>query len=303
LPPSKLLDDLPSRVAAAPISWGVCEVPGWGLQLPVGRVLREMGELGFTHTELGAADWLPSQARPLRATLAEHHLRLLGGFVPLVVHDETQAGPMLERASQTAALLAALDASYFNTAPITSVDWRPRYPLTGAQWEHAVAMFDQIDGLCADHGLTQVVHQHAGCVIETRSEVERLLASSLVKVVLDTGHLAVGGYAPLDFARDHADRVGLVHLKDTRLAVADRLNAGELSLMGAVQHGLFPPLGRGDLPLIEVVAELERSGYDGWYVIEQDCALTGSEPPPGEGPKIEVAASLDHLRHRLVGVA
>ncbi|MYK75162.1 MAG: inosose dehydratase, partial [Acidimicrobiaceae bacterium] len=23
------------RVATAPISWGVCEVPGWGYQLPV----------------------------------------------------------------------------------------------------------------------------------------------------------------------------------------------------------------------------------------------------------------------------
>ncbi len=28
-----------SRVAAAPISWGICEAPGWGLQLPVDRVL------------------------------------------------------------------------------------------------------------------------------------------------------------------------------------------------------------------------------------------------------------------------
>ena len=29
------------RLASAPISWGVCEVPGWGLELPVDRVLRE----------------------------------------------------------------------------------------------------------------------------------------------------------------------------------------------------------------------------------------------------------------------
>ena len=29
------------RVAAAPISWGICEAPGWGLQLPVDRVLTE----------------------------------------------------------------------------------------------------------------------------------------------------------------------------------------------------------------------------------------------------------------------
>ena len=33
------------RIAGAPISWGVCEVPGWGYQLPVDRVLREMAEV------------------------------------------------------------------------------------------------------------------------------------------------------------------------------------------------------------------------------------------------------------------
>ena len=43
------------RVAGAPISWGVCEVPGWGLELPVSRVLSEMRELGLRATELGPA--------------------------------------------------------------------------------------------------------------------------------------------------------------------------------------------------------------------------------------------------------
>ena len=33
------------RVAGAPISWGVCEVPGWGVQLPAERVLSEMRDV------------------------------------------------------------------------------------------------------------------------------------------------------------------------------------------------------------------------------------------------------------------
>ena len=47
------------RVAGAPISWGVCEVPGWGLELPVARVLSEMSEVGLTATELGSEGYLP----------------------------------------------------------------------------------------------------------------------------------------------------------------------------------------------------------------------------------------------------
>ncbi len=48
---------LERRLAGAPISWGVCEVPGWGHQLDVERVLGEMRELGpdaaAYHREIG----------------------------------------------------------------------------------------------------------------------------------------------------------------------------------------------------------------------------------------------------------
>ena len=39
------------RVASAPISWGICEVPGWGAMLPTPRVLTEMSGLGLPATD------------------------------------------------------------------------------------------------------------------------------------------------------------------------------------------------------------------------------------------------------------
>ena len=39
------------RIAAAPISWGVCEVPGWGYQLGPEQVLAEMAAVGVRATE------------------------------------------------------------------------------------------------------------------------------------------------------------------------------------------------------------------------------------------------------------
>ena len=33
------------RVAGAPISWGVCEVPGWGYQMEAERVLSEAEQI------------------------------------------------------------------------------------------------------------------------------------------------------------------------------------------------------------------------------------------------------------------
>ncbi len=290
-----MFDKIFTRVAAAPISWGVCEVPGWGYQLTADRVLAEMAELGFTHTELGSAGWLPRSAPELRSLLEDHRLHLLASFVPLVLHDRAAADRSIADAIAAADLLAACGATCFNTAPVTSLDWGPRRPYSDDEWRHLYAMLTRIEELCRDRGLTQVVHEHVGCVVETADEVSRVLDNTDVSLVLDTGHLSIGGYDPLVLATEHSDRVGLVHLKDTRKAVADALNRGELSLMAAVQDGLFPPLGQGDLPLADIVTTLERSGYGGWYVIEQDCALGAAEPPPGEGPLRDVAASIDYV--------
>lgn len=255
-----------------------------------------MRSLGFTATELGSAGWLPEEADSLTALLQEHELDLLASFVPLVLHDESQADAMLSAAATAADLLQTTGAKYFNTAPVTSLDWQPRQQITDAQWQHLFDMIGKIDQICLDRGLLQVVHEHVGCVIETDQEIERLLNNTTVSFVLDTGHMAIGGCDPLEFARKHSDRVGLVHLKDTRHAVAEQLNAGEISLMQAVQAGLFPALGLGDLPIGEIVKHLEASGFHGHYVIEQDCAITGDLPDLGDGPIRDVAISVAYLR-------
>ena len=69
-----------------------------------------------------------------------------------------------------------------------------------------------------------------------------------------------------------------MHLKDVEPALAERLRAGELSLMQAVQLGVFPPLGRGEVAIAKIVARLEESGRDLWYVLEQDAAIAEGDP-------------------------
>jgi len=284
------------RLAAAPISWGVCEVPGWGLQLDPDRVLAEMRQLGFTHTELGADGWLPVQPAELTRVLARHGLDLLASFVPLVLHRHELAEDTRKRAGLAAERLERAGGTYFITAPVVSNDWGARYHLAAKEWSQLYNMLSVVGELCSQHNLTHVVHQHVGCVIETADEVRRLLNETPVALVLDSGHLAVGGFDPIELATTYATRIGLVHLKDTDLAVAAKLNRGELTLMQAVQAGLFPPLGQGDLAIAELVSALEAAGYAGWYVIEQDCAITGQPPPAGEGPIRAVEMSLEHLR-------
>lgn len=74
------------RLAGAPISWGACEVPGWGPMPATDQVLTEMSELGLRGTELGPPGFLPSDPSRLRPALAGHGLELAGTFLPLVLH-------------------------------------------------------------------------------------------------------------------------------------------------------------------------------------------------------------------------
>ena len=62
------------KIAGAPISWGVCEVPGWGYQLSPERVLTEMQEVGLAATEFGPDGFLPADPAVMAEFLASRHL-------------------------------------------------------------------------------------------------------------------------------------------------------------------------------------------------------------------------------------
>jgi inosose dehydratase len=284
------------RVAAAPISWGICEAPGWGLQLPVDRVLAEARELGIAAMEQGALGWLPTDPQAQHAKLSEFGMRLLGGFVPLVLHDPAQRQATLAIAEQVAANMEAAGGAYYVTAAVASLDDWYRPAMDAEAWSELFANLDRVEQICRAHGLTQVVHPHVDTLIETTDEFDRFLASSTVKFCFDTGHLTIGGADVVALARDHLDRIGIVHLKDVDPDIAGRERSGELDLMAATQAGLFPSIGDGVVPIAEVVEALEAGGYDGWYVMETDVALTDGEPPVGAGPMLGVARSLAFLR-------
>ena len=108
-------------------------------------------------------------------------------------------------------------------------------------WANLFEGIDETEKVAAEYGLTQVVHPHVNTLIETDDEFERFLDNSPRTFCLDTGHLFIGDADPVAIAEQHADRVGLVHIKDVDAAIAARFRAGEFDWMGAIQHGLFPP--------------------------------------------------------------
>ena len=285
-----------SRLAAAPISWGVCEVPGWGVELPVDRVLAEMQQLEFTATELGSDGYLPSEPAALAERVGQYGLTMIGGFVPVVVHDASQEQATIDAVHRAASLISGAGGSLFISSAVTDWDWGPRPELDTDNWRHAAKMFDVIDDIIAEYDLVQAVHAHLGTIVETRDDVNRVLDGSEVGWTHDTGHLQIGGTDPVQFAKEAFDRIRHVHLKDVHMHLAEPVFAGEQSIMQGVQAGMFCNLGQGDVAIAETISTLENAGYDQWYVLEQDAAITGDVPPEGSGPILDVLASIEYLR-------
>jgi inosose dehydratase len=280
------------RIAAAPISWGVCEVPGWGAQMEPPRVLAEMRELGIHATEAGPDGYLGSDPDAAAALVGEYGLRLIGGFVPTVLHRPGALEPV-ERA---AALFSAVDADVLVVAAETGVEGYDHRPeLSEAEWSTLLEGLDAAREICAAHGLRCALHPHVGTMIERPPEIARVLERSTVDLCLDTGHLVIGGNDPVELAREAAERVSHVHLKDVDGPLAARVLAGDQSYSDGVRDGLYVPLGAGSVDVAEFVAVLERAGYGGWYVLEQD-AMLDAQPPEDGGPVGDVHASLEFLR-------
>jgi inosose dehydratase len=286
-----------NRVAGAPISWGVSEMPGWGTQLAPDRVLAEMRSVGLRFVEAGPAGYLGVDAAAVRSLLEEHGLSLVGGFVPAVLHDPTQLMRTLESARSTAALYAAAGGRLLVSACVVDDDWSPRFDLDDGEWAALGEGLQRLDEIAAEHGLVHALHAHAGTLIESADDVDRILDASTVLLCIDTGHLALGGVDSARLVRQAPSRVAHVHLKDVRGEIAARLRNRELDFAEAARRGLFCPLGDGEAPVAETVRAVERAGYTGWYVLEQDTALTDDAiPPAGTGPAEDVRRSIEFMR-------
>ncbi len=283
----------PIRVATAPITWGVCEVPEWGHQLSPDRVLREMHELGITATEAGPDGFLPGDPEETRALLNRYGLRLVAGFVPVVLHDPDRWSDQRRAAGTRIRALAEAGADVAVVAASTGQDdYEETGGLDDAGWIALGRSVDELVEVATEAGVSLTVHPHYGTMVETPQQVERLLEVTDAPVCLDTGHLLVGGGDPVELAR--SERVRHVHLKDVDAGMADRVREGDMSYHTAVASGLFTSLGEGDVDVGAIIDALDETNFEGWYVLEQDIVLS-AEPPEGGGPRHEAEAGLRYL--------
>jgi inosose dehydratase len=258
------------------------------------QVLDEIAQSGYAGSELGDWGFMPTDPATLGEQLRRRRLDMLGAFVTVRLADPASYEPSEKIALDTARLLSAAGDG---TRPVIVLSdeptadpgralaagrVQPDMALSARQWDDAARGVEQIARAVRDEtGLRTVFHHHCAGYVETPEEIDLLMHRTdpaLVGLCLDSGHATYGGGSPLELLSRHRSRTWHVHFKDCEPRIADRARQEGWDYQTALRHGLFCELGRGSVEFPALLRELERTGYDGWIVVEQDVLPSMGAP-------------------------
>jgi inosose dehydratase len=282
------------ELANAPVSWGV-DVPDQRGIPPWEHVLDGIAEAGYRNVELGPYGYLPRDPGELREALAARGLRAAGGLLYEPFHDRAAHAAIRALAAVVIDWIAAAGGTYLLLIPIVDRardGWAGRARgaprLDAARHAVMAGFLDELAERAASAGLVPAVHPHAGTHVETRAEVDSLLAAvgGTLRLCVDTGHCLYGGIDPVALVRDYAPLVAGFHLKDLSEARLRRsLDAGR-GFEASVADGVFTPLGRGDVDFEGLRRALLELDLRAWATVEQDI-----DPGAASDPLADAVAS------------
>jgi inosose dehydratase len=290
------------RVANAPCSYGAFEITVGVLpDVPDAEtVLSSIVEAGYEGTELGPAGYLGDRDN-LRARLEKHDLALVGGYIPIRFSEPEHWDEDLGAMGTTLDLFSAGGGDHAKPvlADAGSPD-RLSFPgrsasdpsigLDDTAWKRFADGVARAAELARSRGFEPTFHHHTGTFVEAPWEIEKVLELTDVGLLLDTGHLALGGGDPSQGLRDWGGRINHVHIKDVHNDVLAGVISDGADMPEAWRRGVFCELGTGDVDLAGFFAELARSDYADWLVVEQDMVP--------QSPEDSVDAAASQVRNR-----
>ena len=233
-------------------------------------MLSAISDAGYEGTELGPPGYLGERDN-LRDRLEEHGLALVGGYIPIRFSEPQHWSEDLAAMSRT---LDLFDAAEGTEAKAVLADGgspeRAQFPgraasdqsigLDSAGWRRLSEGVARAADLARNRGFEPTFHHHTATFVEAPWEIERVLELTDVGLLLDTGHLALGGGDPSEALRDWGERINHVHIKDVRNDMLASVIADGADMPEAWRRGVFCELGTGDVDLDRL---LRRAGAVG----------------------------------------
>jgi inosose dehydratase len=265
------------RIGCVPITWK---------NVPQDQVLSEIAEAGYEGCPVRPMEGESTDAMLER--VAGYGLKPGPGYFEGHFWKKDQEEAILERARRQAAftretgcteLYVAMGGfrAYTTRRGLTrdavAGHVQPEDAMSGEEFAQAASVLSRMGEITLAEGVSSCVHNHAGTVIETPAEIDRLFSLVNRDVVFmgpDTGHLAWGGADVVPFLRKYADLIKTVHLKDIKREVLEEGRAKEWTYGEFKDHGIFTELGQGTVDIPGLLALLKEAGFEGWVLVETD---------------------------------
>lgn len=293
------------KIANAPCSWGALEFELEGKAPDYVQVLNEIVETGYEGTELGDWGFMPTDPQKLSEEIHGRNLKLLGAFVPVALKKPECHQPGIEVAVRTARLMAAVEGDLpfiiladengsipertKNAGRVT-----PEMGLSDAEWQIFAEGAEKVAAAVKkETGLRTAFHHHCAGYVETPDEIEKLMSLTdpdILGLVFDCGHYRFGGGDPVEGLKKYGKRVWHFHFKDYHPEFGKQGIQEGWDYFKSVSAGVFCELGKGNVNFPALLEELNKIGYEGWGVVEQDVL-------PGMGkPKESAKRNREYIR-------
>ncbi len=272
------MDKSKIMLGIAPIGWTNDDMPALGGENTFEQCISEMALAGFTGCEVG--NKYPKDTKELKEALDLRGMRIaskwFSSFLAVKPYGETEKEFIKELD-----YLEALGANRINVSEqshsvqgneeLSIYDHKVHF--TEKEWKRLCEGLNKLGKLAKDRGFKLCFHHHMGTGVQTLAETERLMENTdkeLVFLCYDSGHFTFSGEDPLIILRKYPERIGHVHLKDVRPEVLKRVAEGRWSFLKAVREGTFTVPGDGCVDFKSIFEELDKSGYEGWLLVEAE---------------------------------
>lgn len=260
----------------APIGWRNDDIPEIGKNNNLQQILSDIVVAKFEGTEVGG--FFP-EPEVLNKELELRNLRIAGKwFSSFIIRDGIESAAW--DFDQHCAYLKAVNADVtvvseqtYSVQGTTKNVFAEKPEFTDAEWKLLCEGLNRLGQVANKHGLKLVYHHHMGTGVQTKEEVDRLMAGTdpkLVHLLYDTGHIFVSDGDYLSLLQAHIGRIAHVHFKDVRPEVLEACREAGKSFLQSFLAGMFTVPGDGLIDFVEVYSFLVQNGYQGWIVIEAE---------------------------------
>ena len=296
------LDRTKIKLGVTPTLWWNDDFPSIDVGIPFEQCVSEMALAGFEGCSIGHK--YPTDRDVLRQALQLRGLAVSEPWTSTYFTLAEMTDITLDRFRQTLDFIKAMGGTDMVVAelggavhPLPVAVFANRPVFDDRQWDALCDGLNRIGAIADAEGIRLSYHHHMGTGVMTADDTARLMKGTeprLVHLCLDTGHAAFAGDDPLQVAREHAPRIGHVHLKDVRPPVVERVRAEHLSFQDAVEAGVFTVPGDGSIDFAPILRTLAEVDYQGWLVVE-------AEQDPAKAPPLDYARKARAYLRDLLG--